>query len=1052
MSQEIPNPTQPSPPAPNLTISPDVLMQIAQLLAAQKIPIPPVPSPVPSGSIKPSASSIDPLAASKSSPELLEGIFDDNNNNNNNEDGMSYKSLDNLVHHKTTEGDLLANLVPTKAAKGDVPLPPKQTTGPGEGDLVTDIKNYDYEIGEPMDPPPPMRFLSMEDLFQFVKTWAKHHGYGVSKGNSHTGKNIYIRCDRGGTYSGKLENLVKRDSSTRKCECPFQVKGLTRKCECPFQVKGSTSQAKGPTDKSWHLAAMHGEHNHPASHCPSAHPSHQQLNPEEMEEVERLSKSNVKTTQILLQLRQADPNTLAVNKTINNALHKIREKELDGKTSIEALLSLLQATNWMWDVLTNSDGVIQNLFFAHPGSVHLAHINHHVALLDATYKTNRYNLPLLHVIGQTATNRSFSIAFCFMMYENDAGYLWAVENLRKHIWKPERTPPVFITDRETALRNVLTSVFPDSQAHLCAWHLNKNIVLNCRKHFPAGEKKSNSRGQPKKKSKSRGQPKLGESKSKEKSEKTDPWDIFWEFWTQTSLSETVDIYEANLAALKQNLSKRPAVLEYLQSSILPTFVTTLSGDLLSVGKALAHAVDHQISHVHEAIGRDTIKTLTNIPRSFLALPKKVSQHAILEANRQFKRLDDLDPTDPCSKTFSTGLGIPCCHMIADILENRGALEPDDFHPQWRLDYNPEGASEEEPEFDLQDKISRLHLLLSHEPIGQLPRIFEQFHQILSTTHVAAKVQDPSVKTETKGRPSHQKGASNSTKQDPSAHEHVEKQVEKERKKRPIEAQVNSRKKVKQSVDDEEVEEKDVRKTEEVKKTTIKFRLPKKTNTHKQETDKINAEEQTISKEHNLIQSPYHLEVPEIFKKYVREIFNPKGDGNCGYRCLAKALGYADHGWFQVRQEITKEAESNRSAYLRLLGGENAMNTIVAGLLVVKIDEPIPPEKWLNKMDHGQMIANAYSRLVVFLSIESCATFLPTRLGPKDSTLVSEPVYLLHVSGNHWVLADVQELDGLKPLPPVVGSSRVASQSTKEWKLQLKRHLTLYNQEVQRVKA
>ncbi|KAI7936789.1 hypothetical protein MJO28_015688 [Puccinia striiformis f. sp. tritici] len=188
------------------------------------------------------------------------------------------------------------------------------------------------------------------------------------------------------------------------------------------------------------------------------------------------------------------------------------------------------------------------------------------------------------------------------------------------------------------------------------------------------------------------------------------------------------------------------------------------------------------------------------------------------------------------------------------------------------------------------------------------------------------------------------------------------------------------------------------------------------------------------KEGEHIESPYHLEILGIFKKYVWDLFNPEGNGNCGYRCLAKALGYAD------------------DAYLRLLGGEAAMNTIVAGILVAKVTEPIPPEKWLNKMDHSQMIANTYSRPVVFLSIKSCSSFFPTRFGPNNSSSVWDPVYLLHVSGNHWVLADVQEVNGIKPIPPAVGSSRVAPQSTKEWKLKFKQHLTLYSQEVKRFKA
>jgi hypothetical protein len=46
-------------------------------------------------------------------------------------------------------------------------------------------------------------------------------------------------------------------------------------------------------------------------------------------------------------------------------------------------MAVLKETNWVWDIKVNAAGQIQNLFFAH-----LVQINHHVALLDATYKTN----------------------------------------------------------------------------------------------------------------------------------------------------------------------------------------------------------------------------------------------------------------------------------------------------------------------------------------------------------------------------------------------------------------------------------------------------------------------------------------------------------------------------------------------------------------------------------------------------------------------------------------------------------------------------------------
>ncbi|KNZ52174.1 hypothetical protein VP01_3661g1 [Puccinia sorghi] len=53
----------------------------------------------------------------------------------------------------------------------------------------------------------------------------------------------------------------------------------TRKCECPFLVRGLTSRANSSTDHSFSLVFNHRENNHPASRGPSAHPSHQQLAP-----------------------------------------------------------------------------------------------------------------------------------------------------------------------------------------------------------------------------------------------------------------------------------------------------------------------------------------------------------------------------------------------------------------------------------------------------------------------------------------------------------------------------------------------------------------------------------------------------------------------------------------------------------------------------------------------------------------------------------------------------------------------------------------------------
>ncbi|KNZ44413.1 uncharacterized protein VP01_9195g1 [Puccinia sorghi] len=36
-----------------------------------------------------------------------------------------------------------------------------------------------------------------------------------------------------------------------------------------------------------------------------------------------------------------------------------------------------------------------------------------------------------------------------------------------------------------------------------------------------------------------------------------------------------------------------------------------------------------------------------------------------------------------------GCGIPCSYIFGEIVEEHGPLEPEDFHHQWHVEYNPE---------------------------------------------------------------------------------------------------------------------------------------------------------------------------------------------------------------------------------------------------------------------------------------------------------------------------------------------------------------------------
>ena len=64
----------------------------------------------------------------------------------------------------------------------------------------------------------------------------------------------------------------------------------------------------------------------------------------------------------------------------------------------------------------DSDTVKDNRW-AHPASIELLHAFLRVLIMDCTYKTNKYRLPLMEIIGVTSTDMTFSVAFVYLKVE-----------------------------------------------------------------------------------------------------------------------------------------------------------------------------------------------------------------------------------------------------------------------------------------------------------------------------------------------------------------------------------------------------------------------------------------------------------------------------------------------------------------------------------------------------------------------------------------------------------------------------------------------------------
>ena len=72
-------------------------------------------------------------------------------------------------------------------------------------------------------------------------------------------------------------------------------------------------------------------------------------------------------------------------------------------------------------------------------------------LIDSTYKTNRYRLPLLDFVGVTPTAMTFSAGFAYLEAERVNNIVWALKQFRGLFLINDFLHVVIVTDRDLTL-------------------------------------------------------------------------------------------------------------------------------------------------------------------------------------------------------------------------------------------------------------------------------------------------------------------------------------------------------------------------------------------------------------------------------------------------------------------------------------------------------------------------------------------------------------------------------------------------------------------------
>ncbi|KAG8481503.1 hypothetical protein CXB51_026369 [Gossypium anomalum] len=393
------------------------------------------------------------------------------------------------------------------------------------------------------------------------------------------------------------------------------------------------SMATSPFFTDQTLKVICDQHNHPPAQHMEGHAYARRLKENEKNLLVDLTSKNVIPRDILSTLKEQDENNVSTLKTIYNVQQKLRSS--------------------------------QNV--------------------DATYKMNKYDLPFVQIVGMTSTNKTFSIAFAFIINEKDENYNWTLTCLKLTL-QEYMYLRVIVTDRELALMNACQQVFPDTTLLLFRWHITETIKKYCRQPIKSQHE----------------------------------WDSFRAMWTTLVESPTWILYTENYRKLQSMLSEYLGVLKYLDQVWLrkykEMFVSVWIDRHLNFGEQTTNRVESQhaklkkylcaknspldkfVGCIDQIVKSQLISIYESFEKSRIIIAGFVALEAldILEGELQRSSRHQLDSSN-CGCKLRHSCGLPCAWMLSVYLNLGGdCISLDSIDVFWRkLDLSSSTSMENE---------------------------------------------------------------------------------------------------------------------------------------------------------------------------------------------------------------------------------------------------------------------------------------------------------------------------------------------------------------------
>ncbi|XP_058746434.1 uncharacterized protein LOC131619343 [Vicia villosa] len=134
---------------------------------------------------------------------------------------------------------------------------------------------------------------------------------------------------------------------------------------------------------------------------------------------------------ILASLKRKRPENTSNIKQVYNRRYQSKLAIRRDQTEMQPLLKLLNENNYVCRHRRGDDGVtIRYIYVTHSDSIKLFNMFPTVLIIDSRYKTNKYMLLLLKIVGVTSIEKTYSISFTFLECEKKDNFAWALEVCR----------------------------------------------------------------------------------------------------------------------------------------------------------------------------------------------------------------------------------------------------------------------------------------------------------------------------------------------------------------------------------------------------------------------------------------------------------------------------------------------------------------------------------------------------------------------------------------------------------------------------------------------